>query len=124
MTKSRLVNQINDFYADLATEEPVYHNCYITKDDLNYPCRISEILYDLKENYFVHEASLPLYRKVKKFTQKKKPNIVHIIDTILVIIAICLLLWAGASYIEILCKNLTPNPVYSPINFFSLITNL
>lgn len=118
MTKTKLVNQINNFYAALATEEPVYNNCYITKQDLENQCHMSEVLYDLKENFFTHENALYLYRKVKQFMKKKK---VSIIETTLAIIAAGLLLWAGISWIEVICKNLDPNPVYSPINFFTIL---
>lgn len=121
MTKSKLVNQINNFYAALATEEPIYHNCYVTKKDLDNRDVISEILYDLNDNVLVHGGATSLYREVKHFMRKRRINIARLIETILVILSICLMLWAGISWLEVVCKNLNPNPTYSPINFFTLL---
>ena len=121
MTKSKLVNQINHFYAALATEEPIYNNCYITKKDLESRDVISEILYDLKENTECHEAALPLYREVKHFIRKRHINIAELI---FIALGICLMLWAGLSWIKVVCKNLNPNPPYSPINLFTILLSL
>ena len=121
MTKTKLVNQINNFYAALATEEPIYHNCYITKKDLENRDVISEILYDLKDNYLVHEGALSLYREVKHFIRKRRINVAGLIQVILLTLSVCLILWVGISWFEVVCKNLNPNPTYSPINLFTLL---
>lgn len=65
MTKNKLVKELNKFYAALTTEDSTYHNCYVTKKDLERRDHIAEILYDLKENYFTHEGASVLYREVK-----------------------------------------------------------
>lgn len=39
-------------------------------------------------------------------------------------IAIIVLLWIGLSWIEVLTKNVAPDPVYNPWNFMQLIVRL
>ena len=44
-----------------------------------------------------------------------------ILSKIITVTSIIIMLWFAASYIEIVCKNLTPNPEYSNHN---VIVNL
>lgn len=43
------------------------------------------------------------------------------IATALTVASIIALVWAGASYIEVCCKNLTTAPTYSSWNLFQLL---
>ena len=42
-------------------------------------------------------------------------------EAIIITISILILFWIGISWIEIISKNLDPNPTYSAINFFVLL---
>lgn len=46
----------------------------------------------------------------------------NIIWTIIISISMFVLIWFSASYIEVISKNNTENPEYSPYNVFVLIT--
>ena len=50
-----------------------------------------------------------------------KVNVCKVIEAIILIVSILLILWAGISWIEVISKNLEPNPQYSPINLFALL---
>jgi len=45
------------------------------------------------------------------------------ISALLLILSIALILWFGCSYIEVISKNLEPNPEYSKYNFFVIAFN-
>ena len=46
----------------------------------------------------------------------------QLVENILVIGSIALILWVGASYMEIVCKNLTESPQYSKHNIIINVT--
>lgn len=71
MTKNKLVKEINQLFAALATEEPAYRNYYITKKDLEDMNELISIMHELKENYFTHENAKPLYLEVCHYYIKK-----------------------------------------------------
>lgn len=48
-------------------------------------------------------------------------KICKVIEAIFIIVSILFVLWAGISWIEIVSKNLAPNPTYSPTNFFTFM---
>ena len=50
-----------------------------------------------------------------------KINICKAIEAIFIIVSILFILWAGISWIEVISKNLEPNPQYSPVNLFTLL---
>lgn len=45
-----------------------------------------------------------------------------IIEVILIVISILLVLWVGLSWLEVIFKNMEPNPNYSVLNFFNYMT--
>ena len=47
----------------------------------------------------------------------------RIISTLLLALSITLIIWFGCSYIEVISKNLEPNPEYSKYNFFVVVFN-
>ena len=47
-----------------------------------------------------------------------------IIDYTVTIILTAVLVWVLASFIEVNCKNLKPNPQYCPANFFVIMTEI
>lgn len=71
MKRLLLKYKINQFYACLATEDPIYNNCYIKLADLRDKTRVSEVLYDLKENFLCHDGAYSLYHELKKYTKKQ-----------------------------------------------------
>ena len=34
------------------------------------------------------------------------------------IVAVAFMVWVGASWVEVICKNTSENPTYAPTNFF------
>jgi len=47
-----------------------------------------------------------------------------VIEVFFLFIAVLLTLWAVGSWIEVICRNLNPNPTYSTFNFFIILTSL
>ena len=39
-----------------------------------------------------------------------------LVSNLLVVISVAMLIWIGTSYVEIICKNTSPNPEYSDNN--------
>lgn len=71
MNRLLLKYKINQFYACLATENPIYNNCYIKLADLQDQNKVAEILYDLKDNSLCHEGAYALYHRLKTYTKKQ-----------------------------------------------------
>jgi len=44
-----------------------------------------------------------------------------IIEGIFFTVAVVFLAWFAISYIEVICKNMAPNPIYWDLNLFKLL---
>ena len=40
------------------------------------------------------------------------------------VIMIAFMIWVGASFIDIIADNCSPNPVHHPLNFFSILVEI
>lgn len=47
-------------------------------------------------------------------------KMLEVLGNIITAVSILFLVWIGISYIEVISKNLNPNPEYSVINFFEI----
>ena len=44
-----------------------------------------------------------------------------VLEAIFLVISFLLIFWVAGSWIEVICKNLDPEPMYWPLNFFVLL---
>lgn len=47
-------------------------------------------------------------------------KMLKVLGNIITVVSVLFLVWVGISYIEVISKNLSPNPEYSVINFFDI----
>ena len=71
MNRLLLKYKINKFYTCLATEDPVYNNCKVKLADLKDGIKVSEILYDLKDNSLCYEGAYALYIRLKRYSKNQ-----------------------------------------------------